>query len=104
IMDDTNEYQELLTEIAEHLNQGAARARAAVGLHRLLSYHAIGASIIRKQAEQGWGTQVVDRLSADLRVRFPGQRGLSPRNLHYMRSLALGWPDGNFAAAAAKLP
>lgn len=36
---------------------------------------------------------MIDRLSADLRQRFPGARGYSPRNLKYMRAFAAAWPD-----------
>lgn len=35
---------------------------------------------------------MIDRLAADLRASFPGTRGLSRRNLHYMRALAAAWP------------
>ncbi len=35
----------------------------------------------------------IDRLSHDLRAAFPDMRGLSPRNLRYMRSFAAAWPD-----------
>jgi hypothetical protein len=35
----------------------------------------------------------VDRLARDLQAEFPGVEGVSPRNLHYVRSLAEAWPD-----------
>ena len=31
--------------------------------------------------------------TADLREAFPDMRGLSPRNLKYMRAFAAAWPD-----------
>jgi hypothetical protein len=36
---------------------------------------------------------VIDRLSADLRERFPGVKGYSARNLKYMRAFAVAWPN-----------
>ena len=39
------------------------------------------------------GTKVVDQLVADLRREFPDIKGLSLRNLRYMRSFAETWPD-----------
>jgi predicted nuclease of restriction endonuclease-like (RecB) superfamily len=36
---------------------------------------------------------VIDRLAHDLRAEFPGMRGLSARNLKYMRSFADAWQD-----------
>lgn len=39
------------------------------------------------------GARVIDRLSTDLREAFPDMRGLSPRNLKYMRAFAAAWPE-----------
>ncbi|WP_308113601.1 PDDEXK nuclease domain-containing protein [Arthrobacter sp. ISL-30] len=36
---------------------------------------------------------MVSRLSADIRNRFPGAKGFSPRNLRYMKSFAQAWPE-----------
>jgi len=59
----------------------------------VLLYWNIGLRILHKQAEQGYGTKVIDRLSADLRQAFPDMKGFSPRNLKYMRAFATAWPD-----------
>jgi hypothetical protein len=50
-------------------------------------------SILDRQAKEGWGAKVIDRLSSDLRDAFPEMKGLSPRNLKYMRAFAESWPD-----------
>ena len=42
---------------------------------------------------QPCSAKVIDRLSHDLRVAFPGSNGYSPRNLKYMRALAEAWSD-----------
>jgi predicted nuclease of restriction endonuclease-like (RecB) superfamily len=97
-------YGALLDEICRHLALGRARARASINEQRQRTYHAIGSAIVARQHEQGWGAQVIDRLAGDLRVLFPGQRGLSPRSLRYMHSLAVAWPDADFATAVAQLP
>ncbi len=41
-----------------------------------------------RQAQEGWGAKVIDRLALDLRREFPEMKGLSPRNLKYMRAFA----------------
>jgi predicted nuclease of restriction endonuclease-like (RecB) superfamily len=46
-----------------------------------------------RQDKEGWGAHVIERLSADLHVAFPDMKGLSPRNLKYMRAFAEAWPD-----------
>jgi predicted nuclease of restriction endonuclease-like (RecB) superfamily len=58
----------------------------------------------RRQSEEGWGAKVSDRLSVDLRTEFPGMRGLSTRNLVYMRTFAAAYPDGIAQQSAAQLP
>ncbi|QUY62948.1 PDDEXK nuclease domain-containing protein [Gulosibacter molinativorax] len=68
-------------------------------------YWQIGQDIIERQARQGWGAKVIDRLAHDLRVAFPDVRGMSARNLRYMRDFAKAWPDFEiWQQAAAKLP
>ena len=56
-------------------------------------YWRIGSEIINRQTQQGWGAKVIDQLATDLRAEFPEMRGLSPRNMKYMRAFAQAWPD-----------
>ena len=43
--------------------------------------------------------------SKDLKSQFPDMKGLSPRNLGYMKAFAEAWPDDSILQqAAAKLP
>lgn len=68
-------------------------------------YWHIGRDILARQAEQGWGAKVIDRLAHDLRTTFPDMKGFSPRNLKYMRAFAEAWPDETFVQAVlAQLP
>lgn len=97
-------YEGLVEEIITTLQEGQARAIASVAGQRFMTYHAVGRAIITRQQEQGWGAQVIKRLAADLRLRFPDRTGLGERNLQYMCTLAREWPDPNCAAAAAQLP
>lgn len=41
----------------------------------------IGASILRRQEEEGCGRNVIGRLATDLRAELPDMKGFSPRNL-----------------------
>ena len=68
-------------------------------------YWDIGRSILERQGQEGWGAKVIDRLAADLRKAFPDMRGLSPRNLKYMRAFAAAWPDQSIVQQlAAQIP
>jgi hypothetical protein len=68
-------------------------------------YWQIGRDILERQQRQGWGARVVDQLARDLKAAFPDMRGFSPRNIKYMRALALAWPEPEFVQQpAARLP
>ena len=43
----------------------------------VLLYWDLGRSILEKQADQGWGSRVIDRLAADLREAFPEMKGFT---------------------------
>jgi predicted nuclease of restriction endonuclease-like (RecB) superfamily len=71
----------------------------------VMLYWEIGWTILQRQAAEGWGAKVIDRLSADLREAFPDMKGLSPRNLKYMRAFAEAWPDRTIVQQlAAQIP
>ena len=86
-------YQTLLADLKQRIRTAQVRAALAVNRELVLLYWGIGKEILARQDHEGWGTKVIDRLAKDLRSEFPGQQGLSPRNLKYMRALAEAWPD-----------
>ncbi len=100
-----NWYPDLLASVVDHISTGSRRAYAAVNQELTATYWAIGRAILDRQREEGWGAKVIDRLSADLRERFPDAKGYSPRNLKYMRAFAAAWPDPAIVQrGAAQLP
>ena len=86
-------YPDLLDSVSAHVAQGHHRAVRAANTELLVTYWSIGREILDRQQREGWGAKVIDRLSADLKRRFSGARGYSPRNLKYMRSFAAAWPN-----------
>ena len=56
-------------------------------------YWGIGKEILARQSEEGWGKNIIPRLAKDLAAQFPAMKGLSPRNLGYMKAFAEAWPD-----------
>nr|WP_307858782.1 DUF1016 N-terminal domain-containing protein [Curtobacterium flaccumfaciens] len=68
-------------------------------------YWGIGATILQRQGDEGWGSNVIGRLAADLRAEFPEIKGFSPRNLAYMRAFGAAWPEEQtLQQAVAQLP
>ena len=101
----TKSYQTLLADLKQRIRTAQVRAALAVNRELVLLYWGIGKEILARQDHEGWGTKVIDRLAKDLRSEFPGQQGLSPRNLKYMRALAEAWPDEAIVQqVAAQIP
>ncbi|MGH9764885.1 MAG: DUF1016 N-terminal domain-containing protein, partial [Blastocatellia bacterium] len=92
----SGDYADWLGELKGDIAASRTRAAQSVNRELILLYWRIGHSILDKQARLGWGAKVIDLLAADLRRAFPELRGLSPRNLKYMRAFAAAYPDRQF--------
>ncbi len=87
------DYVALLEAVKAEFAGSRVRAARAVNAKLIGMYWRIGALILERQAVQGWGARVIERLDADLRASFPNAPGLERRNLHYMRAFAEAWPE-----------
>lgn len=98
-------YANLLAELKHRIREERLRVVMNANAAMVLLYWDIGCAILERQRREGWGTKVIDRLSADLRREFPDMQGLSPRNLKYMRAFAAAWPDRQIVQqVAAQIP
>lgn len=91
-----NGYEVWRKEIITLIEQAKFKAALNVNAELLSLYWKIGTDIIKKQKEQGWGTQVVELLAKDLSLRFPDDRGYSARNLWNMKRFATEYPNFPF--------
>lgn len=87
------DYASFLRNLKERIRQDRLRVVLASNATLIILYWDIGREILKKQANEGWGAKVIDRLSADLGKTFSDMKGFSPRNLKYMRAFAEAWPD-----------
>ena len=98
-------YVDWLAEVKAKVLAARQRASLAANAELVSLYWHIGRDILERQAAQGWGSKVIDRLGRDLREAFPEMKGFSTRNLKYMRAFAEAWPDFEIVQrAAAQLP
>jgi len=98
-------YADWLADLKGRIHTAQQRATLAVNRELVLLYWQIGRDILARQAKQGWGAKVIERLAHDLRTAFPDMKGFSPRNLKYMRAFAEAWPDAEFVQEVlAQLP
>lgn len=88
-----DEYSTTLSELKAQVHRARLKVQRAANNELLQVWWRIGDTIRRRQAEQGWGTQVITRLAEDLRAEFPAMKGFSRANLFYMRRFAQAWPD-----------
>ncbi len=98
-------YADWLADLKTRIHNAQQRAALAVNRELVLLYWQIGRDILARQAEQGWGAKVIERLAHDLRTAFPDMKGFSRANLMYMRAFAEAWPDAEIVQqAVGQLP
>lgn len=98
-------YADWLAELKTQIHSAQQRATLAVNRELVQLYWQIGRDILARQAEQGWGSKVIERLAHDLRTAFPEMKGFSRANLMYMRAFAQAWPDAEIVQqAVGQLP
>lgn len=100
-----NGYKEFLEEIKGRVREAQIRASLSVNKELVFLYWSIGKSILDKQAVEGWGSKIIERMARDLTSDFPGVSGFSVRNLKYMRKFAEVYPDSRIVQTLlAQLP
>jgi predicted nuclease of restriction endonuclease-like (RecB) superfamily len=98
-------YADWLAQLKMDIARAQQRAALAVNAELVQLYGRIGRDILQRQAAQGWGARVIERLAQDLKDAFPDMRGFSSRNLKYMAFFAQHCPVGQFGQQpAAQLP
>lgn len=98
-------YPSLPKSVNYRVSLGQRRANFADDQELVVTYRHIGRDFPDRPSEQGWGTKVIDRLSTELRERYPDSKGFSPRNLKYRRSFAKAWQSTAIVQAPlAQLP
>jgi predicted nuclease of restriction endonuclease-like (RecB) superfamily len=86
-------YVTVLEELKDKIKQAQHKAILSVNKEMILLYWDIGATILKRQGEQGWGAKIINQLAQDLIKSFPNMRGFSSRNLKYMRAFAEAYQD-----------
>jgi predicted nuclease of restriction endonuclease-like (RecB) superfamily len=98
-------YATILAGLKDQIRAAKLKAGLAVNRELVLLYWRIGRLILKQQQEEEWGSKVIERLAQDLRKEFPEMKGLSPRNLKYMRAFAEAYPEELIVQqAAAQIP
>ncbi|MCY1222297.1 putative nuclease YhcG [compost metagenome] len=97
-------YSDLLGELKNRVRAARSQAIRTVNTQLIELYWSIGKTILQRQDVENWGSGVIGRLADDLRAEFPEMKGLSRRNLFYMRGFAAAWPEPIVQQPVAQLP
>ena len=98
-------YGEWLASVKQRISGARQRALLSANAEQIRLYHDLGRDIIDRQSREKWGAKVIDHLAADLRAAFPDMKGLSSRNLKYMKFFAEHCPNRQFVQqTAAQIP
>jgi len=85
------EYTTWLIDLKFRVRESQTKAIIKVNSKMIMLYWHIGHDILDRQDKHGWGSNVVNQLSKDLKHEFPDMTGFSRSNLMYMRSFAEAW-------------
>lgn len=85
-------YLTVLENLKSKIRNARQQVAVTVNTELLGLYWEIGNVILHQQKQAGWGAKVIEKLAIDLKLEFPDFKGLSARNLWYMRSFAEAWP------------
>ena len=86
-------YEDWQSLISDKIRKAQIRTSLTVNSEMLQLYWDIGNSILVVQKQLGWGQKIIDKLSLDIKRKFPESTGFSVRNLKYMRSFAEAYSD-----------
>lgn len=81
MLENGSEYLQVLDQVKREIAQARVRAVGRVNSELICMYWRIGNAL---NAGRLYGTSYIDTLAKDLRAEYPGQKGLSARNLRYM--------------------
>ncbi|MEA2113669.1 MAG: PDDEXK nuclease domain-containing protein [Patescibacteria group bacterium] len=95
-MNEIKKYEDCFAFVSEKIYKAQIRTHLKVNNELLKLYWEIGNTVLDVQNRLGWGSKFIDRLSKDIKQKYPDISGFSIRNLKYMRAFADAYPDFPF--------
>ena len=89
------DYAKWIAEIKHRYRSAQVKAAVKVNAEKLLFNWQLGRDLVKKKAEERWGSGVVEQVSLDLQREFPGEKGFSVRNLWNMKKWFLFYSDSS---------
>ncbi len=102
-MEGNSDYLKILQGLKEKIIQTRQRVSLTANAQLLSLYWEIGKTIAVMESKQGWGAKTIEKLSIDLKMDFPEMKGLSSRNLRYMRDFSNAYPQFTLSSSSVEL-
>lgn len=83
------DYASWIEELSQRYKLSQIKAATHVNSEMLLFYWSLGKDIVTLRAESRWGDKFIASLSADLRGKLPGVKGLSETSIGYAKRFYL---------------
>src|SRR5574344_202784 len=90
-----SEFKSWVSQLKKDIRSAQIKAAIKVNTELLRLYWRMGADICEKQKFASWGDGWLKELSRELMAEFPDMKGLSHRNLQYIRQWYLFYNQGN---------
>ena len=90
-----SEYVQWVQEIKERYRNVQIKAAVKVNSEQLMFNWQLGQDLVRRKAEERWGSGIVEQLSLDLQNEFPDAKGFSSRNLWNMKKWYLFYAEND---------
>ena len=90
-----SEFKSWVSQLKKDIRSAQIKAAIKVNTELLRLYWRMGADICEKQKSASWGDGWLKELSRELMAEFPDMKGLSYRNLQYIRQWYLFYNQGN---------
>ena len=87
------EYISFVRNLKKRIQSAQIKAAVSVNTELILLYWDMGNRIVEMQKNSAWGDGFLQQLSEDMQKEFPDMKGLSFRNLKYIRQWYLFWAD-----------
>ena len=94
-MASNSDFKSWVSQLKQDIRSAQIRAAIKVNTELLRLYWRMGADICEKQKSASWGDGWLKELSRELMAEFPDMKGLSHRNLQYIRQWYLFYNQGN---------
>ena len=89
------DFKNWVSQLKQDIRSAQIKAAIKVNTELLRLYWRMGADICEKQESSSWGDGWLKELSRELMSEFPDMKGLSHRNLQYIRQWYLFYNQGN---------